>query len=250
VDILLSLLAELATSLIFLGLASFAVYWALIRGYQARTAILMGALVILVYVGGSFAVDQLGSHPDSWAAIQQTFDQIWQVKAKALADEKMSQTDIDVIRNLFKKYFLFCLPAWILSGALFAGFLAYYLVSSIGSRFIPRISAPKPFWQWMVPEPMIFGLILGGAIKLFSPENSLLETIGDNLLVLFLAIYTFAGLTITSFFFRKWRFPTIARLLCYVLLFEITFNAVCVFGVLDIWLDFRKLKKPSVEPKL
>ena len=155
-----------------------------------------------------------------------------------------------MIQNLFKKYFLFCLPAWILSGSLFAGFLAYYLVSSIGARFIPRIAAPKPFWQWMVPEPMIFGLILGGVVKLFSPENSLLETIGDNLLVLFLAIYTFAGLTITSFFFRKWRFPTFARLLCYVLLFEITFNAVCILGVLDIWLDFRKLKKPSVEPKL
>jgi len=247
-DILLSLVAELATSLIFLGLASLAVYWALLRNFQPRIAILMGALVILVYVGGSFAVDQIGSHADSWTTIQQAFDQVWQIKAKSLAADKMSQADIDVIQGMVKKYFLFCLPAWIISGALFVGLLAYYLVSSVGTRFVLRIATPLPFWQWVVPEPMIFGLILGGVIKLFAPENTWMEIAGDNLLVLFLAIYTFAGLTITSFFFRKWRFPTIARLLSYALLFELTFNAVCVLGVMDIGLDFRKLKKPPVEP--
>jgi hypothetical protein len=245
-DILVSAIAELATSLIFLGLASLAVYWSLVRGFQPRTAILLGALMILVYVGGSFAADQMSSHPDSWTSIQQTFDQIWQLKAKALADDKMPQADIDLIQSLFKEYFLFCLPAWIVSGSLFAGFLAYYLVSVIGSRITSRISLPIPFWQWVVPEHMIFGLILGGAVKLLVPENSGWAMVGDNLLVLFMFIYTFAGLTITSFYFKKWRFPTIARLLTYALLFELTFNAVCILlGIADIWLDFRKLKKPS-----
>ncbi|HXL72763.1 MAG TPA: DUF2232 domain-containing protein [bacterium] len=247
-DILLSVIAELATSLIFLGLASLAVYWALIRGFQPRIAILMGALIVLVYVGGSFAADQLSSHPDSWTSIQQTFDQIWQVKAKALADDKMPQSDIDLIQSIFKEYFLFCLPAWIISGSLFAGFLGYYLVSVIGSKFTSRIIPPMPFWKWMIPEYLVFGLILGGGIKLLAPENTGLAMAGDNLLVLFLFIYTFSGLTITSFYFRKWRFPTIARLLTYALLFELTFNAVCILGIADIWLDFRKLKKPSVEP--
>jgi uncharacterized protein YybS (DUF2232 family) len=248
-DILLSVIAELATSLVFLGLASLAVYWSLVRGFQPRTTILMGALMIVVYVGGSFAADQLSSHPDSWASIQQTFDQIWQVKAKALTDDKMPQSDIDLIQSLFKEYFLFCLPAWIVSGSLFAGFLAYYLVSAIGSRITSRIGAPTPFWKWIIPDYLIFGLILGGMVKLLSPENTWMEMVGDNLLVVFVFIYTFAGLTITSFYFRKWRFPVIARLLTYALLFELTFNAVCVLlGVADIWLDFRKLKKTPMEP--
>lgn len=247
-DILLSVIVELATSLIFLGLASLAVYWALVRGFKPRIAILMGALIILVYVGGSFAADQLSSHPDSWASIQQTFDEIWQVKAKALAEDKMPQSDIDLIQSLFKEYFLFCLPAWIISGSLFAGFLGYYLVSAFGSRITSRITAPIPFWRWVVPEPLIFGLILGGGVKLLAPEKTWMAMVGDNLLVLFLFIYTFAGLTVTSFYFRKWRFPTIARLLTYALLFELTFNAVCILGIADIWLDFRKLKKQSAEP--
>ena len=57
----------------------------------------------------------------------------------------MSQADIDVIQGMVKKYFLFCLPAWIVSGALFVGLLAYYLVSSVGTRFVLRIAAPPSF---------------------------------------------------------------------------------------------------------
>jgi hypothetical protein len=222
VDILLSLAAELATALVFLGMASLAVYWALVRGFKPHTAILAGALMIIIYVGGSFALDQTGPHPDSWTSIQQTFDQIWQTKSKTLIDDKMPQADVDAIQALFKKYFLFCLPAWIIVGSLLLGLLAYYLVSA-------------------------FGLIVGGVVILVSPPNTWMEMVGDNLLVLFLAVYTFAGLTITSFYFKKWRFPVVARVLSYALLFELTFNAVCILGIMDIWLDFRKLKKPPTE---
>ena len=246
-DILLSLAAELATALVFLGMASLAVYWALVRGFKPHTAILAGALMIIIYVGGSFALDQTGPHPDSWTSIQQTFDQIWQTKSKTLIDDKMPQADVDAIQALFKKYFLFCLPAWIIVGSLLLGLLAYYLVSAIGTRFTARIVPPIPFWRWMVPEPVVFGLIVGGVVILVSPPNTWMEMVGDNLLVLFLAVYTFAGLTITSFYFKKWRFPVVARVLSYALLFELTFNAVCILGIMDIWLDFRKLKKPPTE---
>ena len=67
---ILSVVATLVTSIIFLGLASLAVYWALVRGFKPRTAILMGAMMIMVYVGGSFAADQIGSNPNSLKSIE------------------------------------------------------------------------------------------------------------------------------------------------------------------------------------
>ena len=247
-DILVSLAAGLATSLFFMGMASLAVYWALIRSFKPRTAILLGALVLLVYVGGSFVAGQMGDHPDSLAGIQQAFDQIWQSKAKTFADDKIPQSEIDMYQKILKNYFLFCLPAWVVSGSLFIGFIAYYLVSSMGSRLTPRITAPVPFWRWMIPEPVVFGVVLGAGMVAFAPAGTLWEIVGDNLLVLFGLVYAFAGLPILSFFFNKWRFPIVARVLCYFLLFELTFVVVfCVLGVMDVWLDFRKLKKPTVE---
>ncbi len=249
-DILLSLLFKLATVLVFLGLASLSVYWALLRNLRPTLAILMGAGMILIYIGFPFVTDWVGHKTDTWVELQQSFEQICQDKAKSMTDEKMAPADIAAILDLLKKYFLFCFPAWLIAGSLFTGFLAYYLVSSVGSRFTMRIPPPQPFWQWVVPEPLVFGLILGGGLKLLAGENSHLEIVADNLLVLFLALYTFAGLTITSYYFKKWRFSWLLRLLSYVLLFELTFNAVCILGVMDIWLDFRKLKKPTTESTL
>ncbi len=246
-DILLSVLFKLATVLIFLGLASLSVYWGLLRKLQPRWAILLGAMMVLVYIGFPFLTDLITSKTDTWVELQQAFDQVCQEKAKAMAADKMSQADIDSIMGLLKKYFLFCFPAWVLVGALFTGFLSYYLVSTVASKITPRIDMPVPFWQWAVPEPLIFGLILSGGLKLLPNLSPMMDIVTDNLLILFLAVYTFAGLTITSFYFKKWRFSLLLRLLAYLLLFELTFNAVCILGVLDIWLDFRKIKKPSTE---
>jgi len=254
---ILSVVATLVTSIIFLGLASLAVYWALVRGFKPRTAILMGAMMIMVYVGGSFAADQIGSNPNSLKSIEEVFNQNMQAKIKSLADEKVPQEEIDQLQVNLKKYLLYCFPAWIISGAFFLGFLAYYLVSSTGSRITSRIAQPTSLSEWVVPEPMIFGLILGGVIKLSAPENTWMEIVGNNILVLFVVIYSFAGVPIISFYFKKWRFPMIARFLSYLLLFSLALNfelielmfgnVFFILGVMDIWLDFRKLKKPPME---
>jgi len=203
-DILFGLAFKLATLLVFVGLASFAVYWALLRGYKPRTAILLGTLMVLVYVGYPFIIDWMGHKTDTWNDLAQAFQQICQEKSKDMAADKMPQTDIDAILGLLQKYFLYCFPAWMVAGALLTGFLSYYFVSAVASRFTGRITAPVPFWQWAVPEPFIFGLILAGGLKLFAGDNARLDIVANNLLVLFVAIYTFAGLTITSYYFRKW----------------------------------------------
>jgi uncharacterized protein YybS (DUF2232 family) len=248
-EILAGLLLELVTALLMLGLASLSVYWALRKGFEPLWVVVMGAAVVVAYVVSTFFLGQLGSHPDTVASIQQSFDQMWQLKAKTLADQKASAADIELVKNFCQKYILWSLPAWLLVAGLGAGFVAYYLVSSVLSKTDPRFAPPIPFSRWMVPEPLVFGLIAAGLIKVLVKENSRMDIVGDNFLIFFSALYTFAGLTIVSFYFQKWRFPSLVRLLGYMAILLVTYNLVCAtLGVLDIWLDFRKIKKPSPEP--
>ncbi len=208
----------------------------------------MGAAAVVAFVGGSFLLGQLGPHPDTPASIQQSFDQSWQLTARSLAENKMTPADIELVKNYCLKYFLWSFPAWLLVGALGAGFVAYYLVSSVLSRSDPRVSPPISFSLWMVPEPMVFGLIAAGLIKVLVNENTWMDLVGDNFLVFFSVLYTFAGLTIMSFYFQKWRFPSMARLLGYIAVMLLSSNLICpILGVLDIWLDFRKIKKTPPE---
>jgi uncharacterized protein YybS (DUF2232 family) len=246
-EILAGLLVELVTAFLILGMASLAVYWALLKGLKPAGAATLGGAVVVVYLIGSFTAGQMGPHPDTFASLQQSFDQVWQLKAKSMADQKMSPADIELVRKLCEKYVLWSIPAWMLVGALGAGFVAYYLVSSVVSRSNPRVLPPLPFWQWTVPEPLVFGLIAALLIKVLAPENHWSDIVADNLVVFFSVLYTFAGMTIVSYYFQRWRFPGMVRILGYVAILMLTYNSICLLGVLDIWLDFRKLKRPPLE---
>lgn len=247
-EILAGLLAELVSAFLILGMASLAAYWALLKGFKPRTVVIMGAAIVAINAGGSFLAAQMGSHPDSLAAIHRVFDQMWQMNAKNMADQKISPTEIEFFRKIWEKYVEQAFPAWILIGAMGAGFVAYYLVSSVVSRSNPRVFPPLPFWQWMVPEPLVFGLIMALLIKVLVPENHWSDIVANNLLVFFSVIYTFAGVTIVSYYFQRWRLPGLARVIGYLAIILLTSNSICVLGVLDIWMDFRKLKKPPMEP--
>jgi uncharacterized protein YybS (DUF2232 family) len=156
--------------------------------------------------------------------------------------------NIEMMKVITQKYIFWSFPAWAAVSCLVAGLLAYYLASSILSRVTPRVSKPMAFREWAVPEFMVFGLIVGGILKLIFKENSPMDIVGNNLLVFFAALYTLGGLSIVSFFFHKWRLPIFVRILGYVFIFQLVFETVCAIGVLDIWFDFRKMKPASPEP--
>lgn len=122
-------------------------------------------------------------------------------------------------------------------------------------RVTPKIPRPMRFRDWVLPEPLVFGLVVGGLLKVaqgmlqLTPDQStVVEVIANNLLVLFVGIYAMAGLCIISFFLHKWRLPSIVRFLGYfLLLLSAGFQIPCALGVLDVWFDFRKLKSPPLE---
>ena len=52
-----------------------------------------------------------------------------------------------------------------------------------------------------------------------------------------------------SFYFRMLGMPTVARVAIYVIasVHPVLAVLVCLAGVLDMWIDFRRLKPPSQE---
>jgi uncharacterized protein YybS (DUF2232 family) len=247
-DLALDIFIKLGVVIVFMGMTSLAAAWALLRGFKPRTVVLTGTLTLTLFLAALFLLVQSNLKQDSLPIFQHYFDDTWNHQSQWLKDSGFAQDKIDLFKEIYQKYIFYSFPAWLVVNSLFMGLLAYYLSSSILSRVTTRVSKPIHFREWVVPEPLVFGLIVGGLLKIAFKENSPMDILGDNFLVFFVGLYTLSGLSIVSFFFHKWRLPAAIRFLSYLVLLNLIFETICFFGVLDVWFDFRKIKSVPVEP--
>jgi uncharacterized protein YybS (DUF2232 family) len=247
-DLALDLIIKLVVVVVLMGLTSLAAAWALLRGFKPRGVVLIGTVTLAFFLAAMLLLIQANLRQDTFPFFQQNIDESWKSLTLQFANRGLSPENIEVAKVFIQKYFYYSLPAWLVLNSLFMGLLAYYLASAFLVRVTARVSRPIAFREWVVPEPLVFGLIAGGLLKIAFKENSPMDIVGNNFLVFFVGLYTLSGLSIVSFFFHKWRLPAAIRILSYLVLLNLIFETICCFGVLDIWFDFRKLKSAPPEP--
>jgi uncharacterized protein YybS (DUF2232 family) len=103
--------------------------------------------------------------------------------------------------------------------------------------------------RWSTPEWLIWALLVSG-FGLFIPIAPL-STIALNCFICVAAIYFCQGLAIMAFYFKVLSMPPLARGLIYFVtgVQPVLAALVCVAGILDLWIDFRRLKPPSQEAR-
>lgn len=108
--------------------------------------------------------------------------------------------------------------------------------------------APWPsFRYWQLPDKIIWLAIVAGLLALLSIQP--FRSIGINSLILICIVYCFQGMAVTVFLLKKWKVPRLLRSLFYVMIVFQSFGTLIllILGVIDIWLDFRKLKQITVD---
>ena len=103
--------------------------------------------------------------------------------------------------------------------------------------------------RWSAPDWLIWAL-LGTGFGLFIPMRAL-STIALNGFICVVAVYFCQGLAIMAFYFRVLAMPALARGLIYFVtsVQPVLAILVCAAGVLDLWIDFRRLRPPSQEAR-
>jgi uncharacterized protein YybS (DUF2232 family) len=103
--------------------------------------------------------------------------------------------------------------------------------------------------RWSTPEWLIWVLLVSG-FGLFVPVVPL-RTIFLNCFVCVAVIYLCQGLAIMSFYFHVLAMPWLARLLVYTITIiqPILAVLVCAAGILDMWIDFRRLKPSNPQTR-
>jgi uncharacterized protein YybS (DUF2232 family) len=232
--------------LISFGLATAIACYMLERrsSFELIAAVCAGAIV----TAGVIAALAIMGGPD--ALIKAVHNDLTQTMARGLELDKMlgipSVIPADTQASIIAE-FMRLLPA-------------FALIVSAGAMLLNL----KVFWRWAGPQRLtynLFGdlsrwsasewlvwLLLAGGFGLFIPVGPISD-IALNGFVCVAAIYFCQGLAILGFYFHTLAVPAIVRGVIYFVVFAqpVVAAIVCMAGVFDMWIDFRRLKPPSPE---
>jgi len=96
------------------------------------------------------------------------------------------------------------------------------------------------YGPWRLPDQLVWVIIASG-FSLMLPVQ-FISRIGLNLLLVLGTLYFFQGLAVLSFLLGKWAVPRPVRIFIYVLMCVQAYGMffLAIFGLLDVWIDFRK----------
>ncbi len=124
----------------------------------------------------------------------------------------------------------------------------------MGNLLLLKTNGKAPwasYSYWQLPEKIIWVVIGTGLLAILPIQP--FRIIGINSLVLLSIVFCFQGVAIAVFFMNKWNVPLLLRSFFYVMMIfqSVGTLILLVFGIADIWFDFRKLKLETVDqPKL
>jgi len=114
------------------------------------------------------------------------------------------------------------------------------------SGALPVPSQPS-LAAWHAPDAWVWGLIAALALIMVPKEAARL--IGLNCAIVFSVVYLVQGIAIVEHVLRKARIQAVARSLIHALILALpTIVFVMALGVVDIWADFRKVRRAVQQP--
>lgn len=198
----------------------------------------------LVLLGLYAAIHQISPYAEFVDALDQGIAEALQYYRQS--DSVSSETLLVLETTLYQTKVI--LP--LILPAILAGFalLAIWFTMSVGNRILYQIAGESPwprYRDWQLPDRLIWLIIIAALVALMPVRP--LKIAGINILILISIIYCFQGLAVFSFFLHKWKVPLLLRSFLYVMIVFQSFGTVVLLGIgiTDVWLDFRKMKKPA-----
>jgi uncharacterized protein YybS (DUF2232 family) len=209
------------------------------HGIILTTAVL--ALVALLFLLGQSAL--AGQAP--LEVIQQRARETAETLNKVFAEtgvETKSLLPLGVPRLDWETLVLRIYPALFVINTAFVAWL-----NTVAARFLAHLlkwdDPGLPLSQWNNPEWLIFVFLIGGFLLLVPVPS--LRLISLNLLLVVGFLYFCQGVAVVAAIFQRFHVPVFLRLLGYPLLFmNPLFFLIILLGLMDLWLDFRRLNRP------
>ncbi len=236
----------------FYGIIGLTFGFAMRRDYQGVWAVLVGsgavAVVTVISLTATFLI--VGLSPveffrQSLGALEAAMEMYenWGVVQPDMARQMTAMID-DALANL-----QYIIPGSLLAASAIVSFLCYQVARSVLRRLGHIVRPVPPFSTWQAPDYLVFVPILGVlsvATQAFHGQEFLV-VIGANLAWIGQLYFLIQGLSVMSFYLKRYQMPVIIQVLMGWIIVTTGFLLqVTVFAAMfDSLLDFRRLRSPT-----
>ena len=234
------------------GILSIATVYMINKKYKVDKIILYSVTLVfsmvLVHMGLNWFLRGINTFTD----LENSLSTIMKLQIENLNTEEMKESEISQISNLLKStvdYVAAVLPALLIISSTFIAYINYYISSRL-ARSSGEISIETPkFSEIIFPKHVIMGLgsilLIAYGLKYVGDFNYV--QLVDNIFILIYAIFLVEGLSFTVFFINRMKIGKLFKVLFIVMIALSSFLNIVLFsiGIVDIVLDFRKLRKVS-----
>lgn len=245
----------LALDIIVWGILGFALGISLKEKFTASQVFFVGVIAAIIAIFIWFyaysAIMGLNIVEQFVSAWETTSEQFMGIFSDSGISEEQMNLYTEIFTNmpdLMQTY----LPLMLVFGGILMTGISLVVIRAIIKRLGEEVPAIPKFIHWRFPWYLIWGPITAQVLLLVAPilPSEFLAEIALNINAFFLYVYMIQGLAIGWFYIDKFQVPRLVRILIIVFLFTtgaFLLLALALIGILDAWLDFRKLKSMEVE---
>jgi uncharacterized protein YybS (DUF2232 family) len=217
------------------------------RQWKPETVSLVGGLLPVAAVAAAIGLYFLHVHKNPVSVIEQYL-------TSSMADAAALYTQmgfpemsarISMVSDTFIHHLVRLLPGIIAATSIFQAAVCYGLSGRLLSRAPGNAVPPRRVLlaQWHAPDVWVWGLIAGLALIMVPAETA--RYTGWNIAIIYAVIYLTQGVAIVDHYLTKARIRPFMRGVLHALILALpSVVFVIALGVVDIWADFRKIRRP------
>lgn len=229
-----------------MGVVGLAIAFCASRNYSVEKTVLFPSLIIIGSICAYLVYSGLRLSLNPWQVAQQYIAQAIE-QSITLQDQiplPFDKEDLNTIKSnklLIINFFTGVFPSMAVVGSLLIVWINMLMGKDILNKTLHRYPKLATLSLWKAPEFLIW-IFLGALAMILIPHEQL-RFFGLNLLIIVCFIYLLQGLAAISFLFQSKRVPVFFRYLFYFLIavYQFLMIPIVAIGLLDIWIDFRKL---------
>lgn len=252
-SILIGILIDALTGiLIFLvfGLISIVIAYMINKKYKPQQILIGATIVALVSILLSIGIIGYITGVRFLTQFSTSLTENMKLQLNILKEMELSSYELSMIKDVLMatvEYVIIIIPTTLIISSVFIVYISYWMSTAILKRLGHKTVEIPRFTYFRLPSNIIMGsiVIIAAASVVRYMKLFYYETIFINTLILVIFVFFMQGLSAVVFLMDKKRIHKITKaILVFLIIINVPLSLIISFvGLLDVILDFRKLKK-------